>query len=296
MNRSIKKLKQKKLKQPRHPGFTLIELLVVIAIIAILAALLLPALSAAKLKSWQIACASNLKQLANAGIMYQSDYGQIAYDGLAGTTADPQHTNMWLNALSSMTGNQTSVRLCPAAKDPMNTATTGNGNAGDAAHAWCWYPVNTPPEITSLGSYAINGWLYDSSTPGKGALQYQQDSPVGSYLKEGSIKRTSSTPMFADGIWPDTWPGHADSSLSSSGGPTANLLIGTSTPSSSTQNGLYRIEISRHGSRAPGGAPTQWSIVKRPFPGLVNLAMEDGHAESAHPDALWSYTWSGVWK
>ena len=55
-------------------GFTLIELLVVIAIIAILAALLLPVLAAARRAAWKSTCASNLKQIGNAIIMYCNDY------------------------------------------------------------------------------------------------------------------------------------------------------------------------------------------------------------------------------
>jgi prepilin-type N-terminal cleavage/methylation domain-containing protein/prepilin-type processing-associated H-X9-DG protein len=55
-------------------GFTLIELLVVIAIIAILAAILFPVFARVREKGWQTTCASNLKQLGSAVLMYAQDY------------------------------------------------------------------------------------------------------------------------------------------------------------------------------------------------------------------------------
>jgi prepilin-type N-terminal cleavage/methylation domain-containing protein/prepilin-type processing-associated H-X9-DG protein len=57
-------------------GFTLIELLVVIAIIAILAAILFPVFAQAREKARQTSCASNLKNLGTAILLYTQDFDE----------------------------------------------------------------------------------------------------------------------------------------------------------------------------------------------------------------------------
>ena len=77
-------------RHPAHRGFTLVELLVVIGIIALLVSILLPSLNRARRSAMTVQCASNMRQLAQAMLMYvQDNKGVLPPATVSQSTAAP---------------------------------------------------------------------------------------------------------------------------------------------------------------------------------------------------------------
>jgi hypothetical protein len=174
----------------------------------------------------------------------------------------------------------------------MNDANRASLNAGNPVQGTADQPYgkNSNPPVVS--GYTMNGWFFASDDP------YGIQIPQWEFLKPSGVRFPSTSPIFGDGIWINTWPAEGNK-------PVLDYYDGTfpnetGSPSGAVgggAGGIGRYFINRHGGIPPGAAARVAANIPpgRPFPGAINIACFDGHADTM---MLWqwnNYTWHKDW-
>jgi type II secretion system protein G len=129
----------------RQRGFTLIEMMIVVAIIAILVTILVPNLMRARAQAQTAACEGNLKEIATALELYETDHDAYPQSG----NVDASNTDLLpyvqqvpvdpaagpgkpytFSVTTSTTGTSSYTITCPGVHDP---ATLQAINQGDSS-------------------------------------------------------------------------------------------------------------------------------------------------------------------
>jgi prepilin-type N-terminal cleavage/methylation domain-containing protein/prepilin-type processing-associated H-X9-DG protein len=130
-------------------AFTLVELLVVIAIIALLAAILFPVFAQAREKGRAVTCASNLRNLATAMLMYAQDYDERLPPAVIPTSTRPFFA-AWHDLIDPYVKNK-QVWLCPSSDIP---PTDADGTPTSHFGYNAFYLANLRLDFSNVGTTA----------------------------------------------------------------------------------------------------------------------------------------------